>query len=109
MTLTERLLESLKGERAAMAEVVRLLIEVERTRYHAEEGYSCLLKFCIEALGLSRSSSLKRIGAARLVQRFPLVLEQLESGEIHLSSLTVLSRHLTEANHQELLDEARGI
>ena len=109
MTLTERILENLRNELSFMANIVRLLIEVEKTKYFAEVGYSSLLNYCQKELGLSRSNSLKRINAARLAERFPIILERLEKNEIHLGALVLLSRHLTEDNHLELLDEARGI
>src|SRR3954468_8644876 len=77
MTLTEQLLAKLGTEHTAMADVVRLLIEVEETKYHAEVGYSSVLKYCQGALGLSKSNSLKRINAARLAVRFPTILDRL--------------------------------
>jgi hypothetical protein len=43
-----------------------------------------------------------------LARRLPLILERVAVGAIHLSGLTLLGPHLTEANHVELLDEARG-
>ena len=72
MTLTERILENLRNELSFMANIVRLLIEVEKTKYFAEVGYSSLLNYCQKELGLSRSNSLKRINAARLAERFDL-------------------------------------
>src|SRR5262249_25757015 len=108
MTLTDSLLAVLRKENQCTVEMVRLLGEVERTRHHLEEGFSCLLDYCVNALKLSRSSALKRINAARLSVRFPRVLSMLESREIHLSALVLLSRHLTEENHEELLSMAVG-
>src|ERR1700677_3110325 len=108
MTLTERILERLKVEKACVADVVRLLIDVEKSRHFLEEGFSSMLGYCTEGLGLSRSSALKRINAARLTMRFPEILDRLEKREIHLEALMMLSRHLTEENHQELFEEAKN-
>jgi len=46
--------------------------------------------------------------AARLVQRFPKILDSLARGEVHLSALVLLRDHLTEDNHEALLRAAVG-
>ncbi len=50
----------------------------------------------------------KRVRVARLVQRFPQMLDELASGAIHLTGLFLLSGHLTEDNVEQVLAEARG-
>ena len=47
-----------------------------------------------------------RILVARASRAFPLVLERLKNGAIHLSGLRILVPHLTPDNHLELLDES---
>jgi hypothetical protein len=46
--------------------------------------------------------------AARLVQRFPVVLDALDDGRLNLTAVGLLSPHLTEGNGQELLAAAMG-
>lgn len=92
-------------ERKSLATFVRLLCEAEKKKLPLEMGYSTL-SFCMEVLGLSRSSSLKRILASRVCARFPDGLNLIESGSLHLSALVLLSKHLTEDNYAELFHMA---
>lgn len=64
--------------------------------------------YCLERLGYSEDGATKRVRVSRLVQRFPQVLDELASGEVHLTGLFLLSGYLTEDNVDELLGEARG-
>ena len=57
---------------------------------------------------MSEGAAFRRITAARLVKRFPALLERIERGELHLSTLVVLRPHLTEWNVEELAAAAAG-
>jgi hypothetical protein len=57
---------------------------------------------------MGEGEAFRRILAARLGRRFPLVLSMLASGAVHLSTLELLRERLTEANHDELLAAAAG-
>src|SRR5690606_39761150 len=48
-----------------------------------------------------------RSRAARLCREFPVLLEHLAAGELHLTGLLLLGPHLTEENHGELLALAK--
>ena len=63
--------------------------------------------YCTRVLHLSEHAAYGRIEAARVIRRFPIVLERLESGELTLTSVCLLRPHLTEANCNELFDAAR--
>jgi hypothetical protein len=101
--------ETLLGsERERLTELIRYLAEVEDRRLHLRAGYSSMFEFCTEKHRLSEGETFRRLTAARLSRRFPLVLELLESGALHLSALVPLRDHLTEGNHAELLGAASG-
>ena len=59
-------------------------------------------------LGESEDVAYKRVGAARLLQQFPTILEMLANGRIHLTGLMLLRPHLTAGNHEEWLKAACG-
>jgi hypothetical protein len=44
--------------------------------------------------------------AARACRRFPVILDRLASGELTLTSVRLLGRHLTQENHQAVLAKA---
>ena len=82
--------------------------EIEDRRLALRAAYSSLFELCTEQLHLSEGQAFRRINAARLGRRFPLVLELVESGAVHLSALVILRDVLTEQNHEELLRQASG-
>ena len=106
--LLARIQSLLGSERRMVTQLVRYLAEVEDRRLHLRAGYSSMFEFCVENLRLSEGETFRRLTAARLSQRFPVVLELLESGALHLSALVPLRDHLTEDNHAELLGAASG-
>ena len=90
-----------------MAELLELLIEVERRNLCQSLGCSSLFKYCTTVLGLSEQAAYSRIHAARAARRFPAVLPMLADGALTLSSFGLLGPHLTEDNHDALLDVAQ--
>jgi hypothetical protein len=49
-----------------------------------------LQAFCLQRLGYSENEAQKRIQVARLYQRLPQVLAELENGSVHLTGLFLL-------------------
>jgi hypothetical protein len=95
------------SERAATAAIVACLAEMDTRRLYLGEGCRSLFAYCTQVLHLSEHAAYARIEAARAVRRFPVILERLSGGEITLTAIGLLRPHLTEANHQEILDSAR--
>jgi hypothetical protein len=96
------------AERAASAEVVEHLVEVERRRLYLEQACSSLNTYCKERLNYSEDEALKRARVAKLALRLPRALDELRSGAIHLTGLFLLSSYLTDENAEALFAEARG-
>jgi hypothetical protein len=104
--LLSHLRELISVSNSTTAEVLAHLAEIDSRSLFAAQGYSSLFTYAV-SLGLSESAAYKRIQCARLARRFPVVFDVVASGDVHLSGLTVLSPHLTEDNHAELLAAAR--
>jgi hypothetical protein len=81
-------------ERAASARVIAWLVEVERRRLWAEEGYSSLFAYCVEVLGFSEDETCNRIGAARAVIAHPMVLDMLEARTLTMTAARLIHPHL---------------
>ena len=94
--------------RRLLGRLLLYLIEVEQRRLDLKSACSSLYDFCQRRLYMSESEAVRRIEAARLLKRFPTILEHLERGDVHLTALLLLREHLTEANVDELLTAARG-
>lgn len=95
------------NESRATARVIACLAEFDRRRLYLAQGCSSLYGFCLQRYKLSEYAAYNRIEAARAARRFPLIFAMLESGELSLTAISLLSRHLTESNHQDVLIEAR--
>lgn len=101
--------ERLAGrERRATTLLVAYLAELDARRLHLADGYPSLFAYCTQALHLSEYAAYHRIQAARAVRRFPVLLGELARGHLTLTTLSLLAPHLTAANLQALLAEARG-
>jgi hypothetical protein len=96
-------------ERDITTELIAHLVEVERRKLHLRSGYSSLFTYCRCALGLSESETFNRIRAARAARRFPVILDQLALGLVNLTTVKLLTPHLTAANHLDVLRSARGL
>ena len=106
--LHARLIALAAGERAASVELVAHLAELDaRPSLYAARGYGSLHAYCTQALRLSEDAASNRIAAARACRRFPVILDMLASGEVTLTSVRLLGRHLTPENHRSVLENAK--
>lgn len=109
--ITDRqLIQELKGllanEHKTLAAFLAHLAEVDRRRLHEELGFSSLFRYCVAELHLSEDAVYKRIRVARAARNFPIIMDLIAEGRIHLTAVTLLAPLLTEENHQELLEKA---
>jgi hypothetical protein len=93
-------------ERRATASLIASLAELDRRRLYLPEGYSSLFTYCTQALRLSEHAAYGRIEAARVARRYPVLLERLEAGDLTLTTIGLLTPHLTSENYQRLIDTA---
>jgi len=74
----EQLLDGIQNllgsERQLLVEHLRYLIEIEDRRLALRAAYSSLFELCTEKLHMSEGQAFRRINAARLARRFPVVL-----------------------------------
>ena len=104
--LIVRLSEVSKQSRCSEAVLVAHIAEVDARRLYAREASPTMFRYCTDVLHLSEAEAFRRINAARLSRKFPLLLTMLEDGRLHLCGIAVLSKHLTEANYKEVLAKA---
>ena len=94
------------NERAATAQLVAALAEVDARRLYLGQGCSSLFTYCTQVLRLSEHAAYGRIEAARASRRFPVLLEKMVSGELTLTAVRLLAPHLSDANHRDVLTRA---
>lgn len=92
-----------------MVELVAHLAALDgRPALYAARGYGSLFSYCTQALRLSEDAACNRIEAARACRCFPVIVDLLASGEVTLTAVRLLGRHLTPENHRAVLAGAKG-
>src|SRR5690349_9835709 len=95
-------------ERGVTAAVLAHLGEVEARRLFLPAACSSMHGYCMQVLGMSEEEAFKRLRVARVARRFPVVLEAIADGRLHLSGALMLAPHLTDENADELVSEGSG-
>jgi hypothetical protein len=95
-------------ERFSLVDLLAHLAELLDRDACQRRGYSSVFAYLTRRLGYAESDAIRRVRAARAVQRFPAVLGMMARGELHLVGLAMLEPHLDAGNHLRLLAEARG-
>jgi hypothetical protein len=99
----------LRREQAAMAEFLVALADFDQRRGWEPLGHAGLFAFLRVELRLSNSAAYYRKSAARLLQRFPRLIEQLGDGRLCLSTTAELAKVLTEGNWAEVAPRFFGL
>lgn len=100
--LTER-------SRNLTVELIAHLGELDFRKLHRGQGSGSLFRYCTDVLHFSEAAACNRIKTARAARKFPVVLEMLERGSVNLTTIRLLSPHLTAENHRAVLAEATGM
>jgi hypothetical protein len=100
-------LRSLVGnERHCLADILAHMAEVDRRKSHLAAGYGSIFDYVTGYLGYDADAGKQRIGAARLLNRYPAIGPLVAGGALHLSGLRLLGPRLTDDNHTDLLAAA---
>src|SRR5919106_5541112 len=102
--LATRLLQLISRERHCIAEVLLHLAALDRRRGYLELGYGSLFAYCTECLKMPGTTAYRRTTSARLIAKYPVILEFVRDGRISTTSLCDLKKVLNEDNHRELLE-----
>jgi len=102
-------IKSLVGsEREITVRVIEHLAEGVTRGLFVKIGYPSLPLYCRNVLRYSEHEAYLRTAVAFCAIRFPVVLERFADGSVTMTAINILSKHLTEENHLELLERARG-
>ena len=95
----------LRHEQGAMADFLVALADFDHRALWRELGHSCLFYYLQRELRLSDGAAHFRKVAARLIQRFPEVVEPLREGKLCITSIVELARVMTPENRAETLPQ----
>lgn len=101
--LLRRLSDLLSQSRLVESDLIAHIAEVDERRLYASQASSSMFSYCTEVLNLSEDEAYERITASR---KYPMLLEMLRDGRLHLSGIGKLAPHLTEENCKSLLARA---
>jgi len=90
-------------ERTAMADLLADLAEIDARQLYLSAAYPSLFAYCVGELRLSEDAAAKRIQAARVARRFPVLFGALAEGRLHLTAVGLLAPYLSEPTADELL------
>jgi hypothetical protein len=94
-------------DRRTTAALLVAIAEIDERKLWARHACSSMFSFCMERFHMSEQVTAKRLWSARTARRFPVVLDLVARGELHLSAIHLLARHLTTENHLRVLERAR--
>ncbi|MCK4351232.1 MAG: hypothetical protein KAX13_10250 [Candidatus Krumholzibacteria bacterium] len=95
-------------ERRLKVLVLLYLSELDKRKLYLPLGFSSLFDFCTYHLRYTRATAARRIRAARATTKYPEALSMLLSGEINITTLSMISDILDQDNHKEIFSEIMG-
>jgi len=104
--LHTRLTVLLSRDRGNLAEILICIGVIESRKHHVTAGYPTMHDCCVGIFHMSSDEAYKRVRAARAARRFPLVLQAIADGRLHLTAVTLLAKWLTRGNVAELVEAA---
>jgi len=94
-------------DRRATATMLAYIAEIDRRKLYLEQAFPSMFAFCTKRFHMSEAIAAKRIRAGRTAYSFPCIFRMIARGELHLSGVHQLAGHLTEDNHEEILQRAK--
>jgi hypothetical protein len=105
--LLDRLTQVVGGSRHTEADVILHVGEVDERKLYAQRACPSMFSYATTVLHLSEPEAYLRIAAARASRKHPVLLAMLAEGQLHLSGIALLARHLTTENRDAVLARAR--
>ena len=104
--LLRDLATSVKQDRATTATMLAQIAEVDERKLFAGAGYESMFLYCVRELHMSEDTAFRRIRVARTARQFPAIFSLLADGRLNLTSVLLLTPHLTAETVDELLAAA---
>jgi hypothetical protein len=95
-----------RRDRLTTAEMLSHIAEVHSRGLYRAAAYPSMYKYCVFELHMSEHEAYKRIRVAQAAREFPVLLEMLGDGRLHLSGALTLVAALTRDTADELLSGA---
>jgi hypothetical protein len=94
--------------RRSDADIVAHIAAVDARRLFLGRGHGSMFRYATDVLHMSESAAYTRIAAARAARKYPVLLEMLAEGRLHVSGVARLAGHLTDENWHAVLARQRN-
>jgi hypothetical protein len=84
---------------------LRFLGEIRERRIYLKVAASSMFDYARRFLSMSHGQAYRFVCGANLCRKYPFLLDRIERGEVHLSTLAQISSFITPENVHELVDE----
>lgn len=101
-------------EREILSEILWHLKEIDRRKLYSDLRCSSLFDYCVKVLKYSEGQASRRVSATRLLKEVPLIIKQIETGEINLTQLNQAKQFFDEmairapSEKQEVINKISG-
>lgn len=106
--LDRELRAAVTRERTSLVPMLRLIGEIDSRKAYLPMPFPSMFQYCTKRLNLIDNEAYLRIRTARAARRFPVILDRIRDGRASMSAVARLAKHMTPANHRELLDRIEG-
>jgi len=104
VALINRLKILVEQEKHLTLKILPHIVELKRRSLYRDLGFRSLYDYCTRELKYSESGAMRRICAARAIEKCPTTIEYLEKGLVNLSTLSLAWKYVT----PEVLDRISG-
>ena len=102
---TNKLIVQLKylvrTERKITAEIIEIIKEIDRLRLYLDYGHTSMFSFLTKEIGYTPAAAQRRIDAARLSMEIPKLKEDLKSGVINLSQVSMMAQAVRQKQKEQ--------
>ena len=95
-----------RQRRHCTAEGLAHLAEIDERTLYLPAAYDTMQTFCIHELRFTPDEAEKRVTAARVAQKYPVLFTMIAEGQLHITGVLILSPWLAPENAEELLAAA---
>ena len=91
----------METERFTTAEIVEYVREMDRRKLYLDYGHTSLFTFLTKGLGYAPASAQRRIDSARLLDSVPELKQDLESGALNLTQVSMMAHSIRRKKKEE--------
>ena len=91
----------METERLTTAEIVEYVREMDRRKLFLDHGHTSLFAFLTKGLGYAPASAQRRIESARLLDCVPELKQDLESGSLNLTQVSIVAHSIRQKLKEE--------